>query len=237
MSSTLPTDIYYKSRRFTVVVSFFLSLTIYGGAYLPEDGVICQIKLATPEYLPIIVTIILMYSIWEYFASWYVQKPEVRDGFINIIDCFFTGLISISPLSSIFYKFPSFCFWVIYIILLALWVFSFFPLVIFLYNNTVRKNKAIGEILLDKKWNLSFDPIRAKNKNIAFLEDGNIAEGKNNNEFTWRIQRGLLEILNRDGIIFSRFRYNKDKKQFEHTNDEDTLSRRNQIISETEPTS
>jgi hypothetical protein len=82
-----------------------------------------------------------------------------------------------------------------------------------------------------RDWKLIFNPNSPKgSKKITFGDDGTIIEGRNNNENTWRIRDGLLEILNSEGQAFSRFRYDQSKGQFLHTNDEDTLSLRSQRI-------
>ena len=90
----------------------------------------------------------------------------------------------------------------------------------------------ILSVLADSDWNFIFNPdsSRMSNKKMTFREDGTIGEGRNNNEHTWRIREGLLEILNSEGQVFSRFRYDKSKNRFLHTNDDDTLSIRSQRI-------
>jgi len=72
------------------------------------------------------------------------------------------------------------------------------------------------------------DPGRGKK--LTFLDNEEIGEGKNDNESKWRVRRGLLELLNSEGKVFSRFLYDKEKQIFVHTNDEDTLSLRSQRI-------
>jgi hypothetical protein len=84
--------------------------------------------------------------------------------------------------------------------------------------------------LVGSEWRLIFNPTSSKSKKIIFHEDGNVGEGQNNNEHTWRIRQGMLEILCNDRQVFSRFRYDPDKGSFFHTNDDDTLSIRSQRI-------
>jgi hypothetical protein len=84
--------------------------------------------------------------------------------------------------------------------------------------------------LIGSQWRLIFNPTSLKSKKISFHEDGNVGDGQNNNEHTWRVRAGMLVILNSDRQIFSRFRYDEDKDCFFHTNDDDTLSIRSQRI-------
>jgi hypothetical protein len=80
-------------------------------------------------------------------------------------------------------------------------------------------------------WWLHFDvKNREAKKHISFGENGEIYEGKNQNEHTWRITNGFLELLNDQGKVFSRFDYNESLGEFFHTNDDDTLSLKNQNL-------
>jgi hypothetical protein len=89
----------------------------------------------------------------------------------------------------------------------------------------------ILEKLTNRTWRLIFNPASPKGrKKITFSDDGAIKEGQNDNENTWRLRDGLLEILNSEGQVFSRFQYDTSKGIFLHTNDDDTLSIRSQRI-------
>ncbi len=54
-------------------------------------------------------------------------------------------------------------------------------------------------------------------KRISFEPDGDIGEGNNQNETRWRIIEGFLEILNKNGVVFSRFSYDEGREQFRAT--------------------
>lgn len=54
----------------------------------------------------------------------------------------------------------------------------------------------------------------ANSKKMRFLGGGEIADGKNNNEHTWRIVDNKLELLNNAGAVFSRFRHEPVTKSF-----------------------
>lgn len=69
-----------------------------------------------------------------------------------------------------------------------------------------------------------------RSKLIVFRPDGKIGEGRNNNESSWQVNRGRLELLQSDGSVHSRFAYLPDSQIFVHTGDEDTKSARGQYI-------
>ena len=94
----------------------------------------------------------------------------------------------------------------------------------------LEKDKELFDIITSKEWTLVYSPLQDQKKDIIFDKSGNISKGKNSNENTWQIRNNLLELLNEEKKVFSRFRYNSNKKLFEHTNDSDTLSIENQTI-------
>jgi len=70
----------------------------------------------------------------------------------------------------------------------------------------------IEEALLATVYKLYFRDERAKI--MRFLPGGQISDGKNNNEHTWRIIDGKLELLNGSGAIHSRFTFDPTSKSF-----------------------
>jgi hypothetical protein len=111
---------------------------------------------------------------------------------------------------------------------------------IFWYTNILIRTRFKQKARLDEarlssrltngSWILVYNPDTLGRKEIMFVADGTIGIGHNENEHRWRIREGTLEILNSSGNVFSRFRFNEPKNFFEHTNDADTLSLRNQKI-------
>jgi len=57
-----------------------------------------------------------------------------------------------------------------------------------------------------------------KNKRLGFLRSGKIGEGNNENEESWRINWGLLEIRNSAGAIYSQFKWDSKQGKLVHTN-------------------
>jgi formylglycine-generating enzyme required for sulfatase activity len=85
----------------------------------------------------------------------------------------------------------------------------------------------LKKILTNTKYRLFFNPTVSgltKSKIMKFDPNGQILEGQNNNETTWRIRQDLLELLDNKGNVHSRFYYSADDKRFFHTNDPDTGS-------------
>ena len=92
---------------------------------------------------------------------------------------------------------------------------------------------AIKAALIGTKYRLFFNPKvpgLSKTKIMRFGENGTILEGQNNNESSWRIRSGFLELLDSDAHVHSRFYYNPDNNRFSHTNDPDTGSIRKHSI-------
>ena len=91
--------------------------------------------------------------------------------------------------------------------------------------------KTLRQILLSgRRFIFVFNPANSKSKVVTFLPNGEIGEGRNSNEDSWRIRRGKLEILAFDGKIYSRFVQDKKTGRIVHTNDSDTRSIHGQFI-------
>jgi hypothetical protein len=100
-----------------------------------------------------------------------------------------------------------------------------------LKRKSASEDDALVTLLRSKNWLLNYNPaVKEKEKQIEFKDNDEIRIGQNNNESKWRVRDGLLEILNHEGRVFSRFSFDKDQKKFVHTNDPDTLSIKSQTI-------
>ena len=82
------------------------------------------------------------------------------------------------------------------------------------------------ELLQHNRYRLHFNPALgdSKSKIMAFGDGGQILEGKNQNEHSWRIAGEFLELVNSEGLVHSRFYYSSNNHSFYHTNDPDTGS-------------
>jgi len=87
------------------------------------------------------------------------------------------------------------------------------------------QSRRLRKILLSgRRFHFVFNPGANKMKIVTFLPDGQIGEGHNSNECTWRIRHGKLEIFAFDGAIYSRFYYDRKTGRIVHTNDLDSRS-------------
>lgn len=88
-----------------------------------------------------------------------------------------------------------------------------------------RQGSAIRKLIADeRRLNLVFNPNNKMSKEITFLANGSIGIGKNDNENSWRIRRGALEIIASDQKIYSRFRHDRSTGNLIHTNDPELRS-------------
>ena len=88
---------------------------------------------------------------------------------------------------------------------------------------------SIETILTSQPFRLFFNP-PSRSKRMRFEPKGRIVEGNNRNEHSWRVVRGQLELLQLDGEVHSRFKFDRETQTFNHTNDPDTKSIRDQFI-------
>lgn len=86
------------------------------------------------------------------------------------------------------------------------------------------------DLLLATHFLLVYDPSNGRSKRITFAEDGTVDAGSNANEAFWRIRDGYLELLQADHGVHSRFAYQDVGGTFVNTNDDDTVSKRYQVI-------
>jgi hypothetical protein len=93
----------------------------------------------------------------------------------------------------------------------------------------VRNRKIRTLISHGRRFKLTFNPATQASKVITFQPDGRIGGG-NDNEHSWRVRRGALEILASDGRVYSRFRHDQNVGQLRHTNDPDCRSIHGQYI-------
>ena len=89
---------------------------------------------------------------------------------------------------------------------------------------------AIRDTITRTKYRFVFNPSNDLSKTLTFLPNGMIGEGCNNNEATWRISKGKVEILDGAGSLYSRFNLLQDGRSLHHTNEPDTRSLRGQYM-------
>ena len=217
---------------------------------------IFSLRLESPDEIPTIFFVISSYTLWQFWSSWLVQGEEVRTAGINRFDVVFSFVIALTAWAV--FLWPLVHAYLERISTIAVSGGTIAALLgagiagaSFLLERSSRlvKRKIVRsemrarlnqgradyddqvfDALVKGSWELEYNPSTKKTKRISFQRGGTIGSGKNNNEYLWRIKNGKLEIINSDGMIFSRFKYNPSSQQFEHTNEEDTLSLRSQVI-------
>jgi hypothetical protein len=100
-------------------------------------------------------------------------------------------------------------------------------------TNTFGKNlpKDAPTLLLKRGWWLHYNRANpAGKKELEFLPDGTFGVGRNDNEFKWQMENGLLEIHRRSKLLQNRFRYDASSGKFICTNDADAKGYKDQII-------
>jgi hypothetical protein len=82
----------------------------------------------------------------------------------------------------------------------------------------------------NRRFHFTFNPETRAGKDLTFQPDGSIGEGRNNQEHSWRIRRGRVEIFAADGKVYSRFRHDRGSGLLRHTNDPDLRSIHGQYL-------
>ena len=99
-------------------------------------------------------------------------------------------------------------------------------------NEKIEKNieARLLEAITNRRFKFVFNPLSEGSKILTFLPNGEIGEGRNSNEYHWRISNGRLEIINSKGETYSRFFLFPDGKSLHHTNEKDLVSIRGQFM-------
>lgn len=253
--SVEPSDQYLKSRRNLVLFSGLLMLTAIVGLDLTSKIFLLPVTVKDVAYIDEILAILVIYFAFQTSLFWSAQPAPVRTLPQYKLD--FWASIGISCIAYVVYTFPivnsiiaritefadgydwvstaagTLTAIVSSIIGFLVSLISFFAAVKVKKGSDGRNNTEhmIRHRIVGSEWKLIFNPASSKGtKQITCLENGDIGEGRNDNERKWRTQGGFLEILNSDGKVFSRFSFNESKNLFSHTNDDDTLSIRSQRI-------
>lgn len=252
-----PTDAYYKTKRTLLLFVGGLLLSIFAGFKIvngEQKISFLPFQLERPELLSTILFVVVLFYLFQFSLQWAAQQLEVQENKFHKID--FTSTVAIGVLATLCY-FGSIAIPLAgnlnisisaNIFAITGTIFAAFATIVTFYTSirteklaawagkfvkgqVAKKEEDLMTALLSGKWILNFNPKSPNGqKPISFITDGTIGEGQNKNEYTWRIRNGLLEIMNSEGQVFSRFTYEPDKGIFEHTNDLDTLSIKFQTI-------
>jgi hypothetical protein len=86
------------------------------------------------------------------------------------------------------------------------------------------------KMLCDRRWGLVYNRREERSKAMTFLPNGVVGEGRNENEFGWRVNNGVLEFLRKDGRLQNRFVYSEAANAFRSTDDAEVLALPGQIL-------
>ncbi|MFN4311414.1 MAG: hypothetical protein ACK4FK_12585 [Ferrovibrio sp.] len=255
-----PTNSYIRQKRILTIFSGLLLVSIFVGIEAPDGGhSLLPFKLKDPSSIPHILAAIVIYNFVQHILNWRLQIESARREKNIYTDFVITNVVSLSSLvvylgnqipqkvyeevGSLIARYtPVWPEWLDIVFqifgvfaasaLLAIRVSEFAQkLASSRQKKNTEKSENILALLNQSGWVLHFNSKSAHaRKQISFMPDGNIGLGKNKNESSWRLTGEFLELLNSEGKVFSRFKYDPSSNRFLHTNDEDTLSLRNQII-------
>jgi hypothetical protein len=85
---------------------------------------------------------------------------------------------------------------------------------------TAQLEATIRAALLNTSYKFVYNPSTGAHKTLTFLSNGEVNEGRNGNEYRWRISGGRLEFTNDRAEIYSRFFFIPEQNSFHHTNDD-----------------
>ncbi len=250
-----PSEVYYKTRRTCLLLGTLQVLASFAGAKIgdmDEGFSVFHVSFDNAIVIEYVISAGLAFSIWHFLAAWNVQGRSVKEFAFNIIDFYITLTLCFFVLISFFvFKLTNIPQFLEANLQSSILDFAL-PIILAVISGIVsrignqtfrrfikrtldrlyKKEDRIVRALTNNAWILVFDSQKGKlgTKKIQFLSTGEIGEGKNHNESHWRLNNGLLEIINDANKVFSRFEYNSQKQEFSHTNDSDTLSLRNQLL-------
>lgn len=204
------------------------------------------------ERVPDMFAAIVLYSLFQFILNWYLQITVARGYKGN--SCEFLLSIGLTGVALAFYVNSTglVTYFVVVTFLATLlkalehrdvnlvevvWDYIIYSMGNLMGNSVLKQVSSIPsnnleDILIENTWILYFNPRVSmdRKKKIEFKDDYTIGVGANQNESSWRVVNGFLEILSESDNIQSRFKYSFEDEKFVHTNDRDTLSKRDQII-------
>jgi hypothetical protein len=254
-----PSDSYIKQRRAVIIASGLLFVATIVGIESPNgEQSLLPFRLKESEALAPILAFIVLYNSYLFVLNWGLQITTIRDK-RSIRNDFritlavasasiLTYIASLTPITNIAqitiptlqtFNLPTGTADILAGITTGLAAYFAIGPLFKIWQREINARlfvKATNELKIQEAlkhtgWVLNFNFSHPKGKKqIEFLPDGEIGLGKNNNETTWRLRDGFLELLNAKGQVHSRFKYIHSENKFLHTNDEDTLSLKPQEI-------
>jgi len=249
-----PSDAYYKTKRTLLLFIGCLLLAVFVGFKVADNQLkisVLPFSLEKPEFLTTIFAVLVLFYLFQLALQWAAQKSEVQINQFHRIDfaasisigvvaliCYAGSILKnnidaiaavlnrpgVATISSVMTGFVG--------VLLSYATLKLSTSIGRWIKGVGRKeDEALSKLAMSGQWLLHYNPDDPTAKKlITFQNDGSVGEGRNQNESGWRVRERMLEILNNQGEVFSRFTLTPDGKRFIHTNDPDTLSIRSQSI-------
>ena len=214
-----PTDLYNKSKRNLAVFTAFLALVLFGRVTPEESGKLLGFKLA-PEAIPTILFFVVAYLLYQFILARVVQRDDVRNQSLVKIDfLILTGFSTAVLFVYLGWYLPNLfgfalrdLFSIVSTVMTgAAAAYTFWRLSDFAkWRRDVLslRKVSIAQRLKEPGWVLNFNSSHPQGKKaISFNDDGTIAEGRNSNEFKWKLERDQLVIIRENGDLQNRFTY------------------------------
>jgi hypothetical protein len=251
-------ETYLKSKRYLVFFAAILLLTAVVGLTPAQESQVLGWSIAKPDDTRFVVFIVVLYYWLQLALFWDVQGEQLRKLAQHSTDFAISCLIAAGalvalPIILLLEEYaPAWLgretpvrhndLFVLALLLappvgLVLYRRVFRPSLAKSRRETIQRERTILDVLTAQRWRLVFNPVAYAqtkaargSKLITFRANGSIGEGRNNNEASWRLNSGYLEVLDDQGRVFSRFVYDPASDRLVHTNDQDTQSIRDQYM-------
>jgi hypothetical protein len=240
-----PTSIYHKNKRNLFIFAGLLILVTVGGIEVKNPSTISLLpfQIKNPAMVQHVLFAITIYCAYQFYLSWFYQRDEIREkiqsDFVITIAAFLLSvsiyafeilepiIVRISISSESLVATAGTIFGVISAAVSArVWgelrkrSFQVFEI----------RQETIDQRLLKPGWILIFNPKTHAQKSISFNKDGTIGEGRNDNEFQWKMVNDELVILRSDERLQNRFRYDSMTDRFLSIDDSFAHGLRGQVI-------
>lgn len=258
-------DTYLKAKRYLVFFSGALLLSVFVGFAASEQNALLGWKISDPHLVSVVLYFAVGYYLAQLALFWDAQPQPAKVRLQHSFDYWLSVAIGFIALYSLPVRLtlhplgmpiqdvePTDLLlqWPTVASLAVLPVVCAVPYRLVLRPSIKKNQKDVAakevsttDLILANHWRLVFNPTLYSrsggaqgSKEIVFQPDGSISEGRNDNEYSWRVNAGFLEILKADGkTIQSRFKVEDNGERLQHTNESDTVSLRDQYLVRRQP--
>lgn len=237
-----PTELYNRSKRNLFIFATVLALLLVGGTSAPQAGAVFYGFNARPEYIPSVLSLVVLYLLFQFFLARNFQPDTIRNR--TKVDFWVTAGFSIFVLFGYLtiYLRPlivglSPSVWATLLLIVVTSGLAGFTLLKWSDLQKWRREtfslrrSSLEQRLKEPGWTLNYNPQRpGKTKPISFNDDGTIGEGHNDNEHRWRLTDDRLDIYASNGELQNSFDYDAATDQFKATRPERKFAIEGQVI-------